>query len=253
MIGAAVGAVAGVIVAIAGPLLLLNLGSLATESTSVGRDGLDDLELTLDQVVVILETTAQALNGVETIVSDGAIDLTNVSSAGSDLAKVVTGDVPDALDSVQRSLPAIEDTARVLDRTMRALSFVGVDYDTEVRLDEAIARLGEDLAPIPASLRGQAQRFAETTQAINDLATSALGVSARLDQVEDSLREVGTTLSGVDETAVAARTILDRIDRTVGMLTSVGALLAAAAGLGMATSQGSLWWLLHEANQEQGG
>lgn len=253
MIGAGVGAMAGLLIAIATPVLVRGMGSLVLDSTAVGRAALDDLELVIGQVGGALESTSDTLESVEGIVADGAVDLSNVSAAGSALAEVVTVSVPAALDSVRQSLPALEDTARVLDRTMRALSFVGVDYDTEVRLDDAIANVEAELAPIPATLRDQAQRFEETTTAINDLATSALGVSSRLDEVGASLRDVADTLTRADDTAGAAREIMDRLDRRVSVATRLGSLVAVVAGLGVALSQASLWWVLRESPSVPGG
>ena len=125
----------------------------------------ETLVLTKDSIERVgdsLETVGQvAVNVSETIrVTEPALDQVTV---------VATEDIPASLEQLETALPDVAEAAGAIDSTLRILdSFqlereifgipinfdLGIDYNPEESLDEAVLVLGQSLEGVPESLRG---------------------------------------------------------------------------------------------------
>ncbi len=237
-----VGAIVGLVGGIGGAAWVLGARGLLLESVEGARDGAADLDVLVDGLLVTLETSAETLASVASAVGDGSAELARIAGIGRDLGQVVTGDVPAALDGVRGALPALEDSARVLDRTMRALSFVGVDYDADQPLDQSIAEIDVLLADIPSTLREQAGKFDETISGITALAIDAQAVSGQVGTVGAGLRDLAQTVESVALTTGAMIEVLDRLESLVSTGAIALSLIALVGGLAFSASQLGLWW-----------
>lgn len=221
---------------VAGPLgcwlALRSIGTVIGESTmalSQTGDAAGDLGLALD-------VAADALGEAKLVLADGAGEVAGMSGAAADLVEVVTVQVPAALDSVGRALPALEDSARVLDRTMRALSVVGVDYDAEVPLDQSIDRIRRDLAVIPGTLREQAGPMVETMSGLSATASDLLVLADQVAETETAVREAATEAMAVETTI---RTLEEKVTGGGAGLRWAALLMAlvfVATGWGLITA-----------------
>ena len=155
LIGGIVGAAAGIGAAILAWAMLGSASTASSRSVELADDLLVSISGTIVSVEDALLAVADGLRTTQQSAADAAITLTQLSALTSNLGDLVSEDVPGSLDSVRASLAPIEATAGVLDGTLRALSFFGVDYDPETPLDEAIDDLDQRLADIPADLRRQ--------------------------------------------------------------------------------------------------
>ncbi len=237
-----VGAIVGLVGGVGGAAWILGARGLLLESVAQARSGAADLDVLVDGLLVTLESSATTLASVEAAVGDGSAELARIAGIGRELGRVVTRDVPAALDGVSGALPALEDSARVLDRTMRALSFLGVDYDADQPLDQSIAEIDTLLSDIPSTLRDQAGRFDETITGITALATDALAVSNQIGTVGTALDDLATTVQSVALTTGAMIEVLDRLESLVSGGAIALSLLALVGGLAFSASQMGLWW-----------
>lgn len=240
--GLAVGAVTGLVIGIGSPLILVTTGNIAQQSLSLVAASLDQLDTAADRVDLAISISSDTLAGVEEAVGDSSIELEAMARTGEDLGRVLTEEVPAALEAVRAALPGLEDSARVLDRTMRALRLVGVDYDAEVPLDEAVAGIDSSLATIPETLRSQSERFAGTVVAMDALARQTGDVARQVGQVGLAMSGLSDTVDAARASSQEARNLIDRLNRLVGVITIGGSILGALSGLGLMISQGGMWW-----------
>jgi len=245
--GLAVGAVTGLVIGVGSPLILVATGSIAQESLSLVASSLDQLDTAADRVELAISTSSETLAGVEEAVGDSSIELEAMAQTGEELGRVLTEEVPAALEAVRAALPGLEDSARVLDRTMRALSLVGVDYDAEVPLDQAVAGIDASLATIPETLRSQSERFKGTVVAMDALAIQTGDVARQVGEVGLAMSGLSDTVDAARESSREARNLIDRLNRLVGVITIGGSILGALTGLGLMISQGGMWWWVREA------
>ncbi len=236
------GAVVGLLGGVAGAAWILGARALLQDAIATTRTAAEDLDGLVSGLVVTLDTSSETLASVETAVGDGAVELARISSIGREVGGVVTGDVPAALDGVRGALPALEDSARVLDRTMRALRFLGVDYDADKPLDESIGEIDVLLGDIPTTLRDQASRFEETIEGVTNLSTEALAVSGQVGMVGEALDDLAGTVGELSITAADMLGVLDRLDGLVGGGGVALAGLVLVGGIAFSASQAGLWW-----------
>lgn len=135
--------------------LTLNSLSTVTETLLVTKD-------TVSQVGNSLDTVGQVARNVSETISVSKPALDRVSD-------VATEDVPTSLEQIQATLPNVAEAAGAIDSTLRILnafkierevfgipiSFdLGIDYNPEESLDEAVIVLGQSLEGVPENLRG---------------------------------------------------------------------------------------------------
>jgi ABC-type transporter Mla subunit MlaD len=221
LIGGVVGAIAGVGAAILAWSVLGSAATASTRSIDLADGLLDSLAGTVVSVEDALVAVAGGLRTSQQSAADAAITLTQLSALTSNLGELISEDVPGSLDSVRASLAPIEATAGVLDGTLRALSFFGVDYDPETPLDEAIDDLDRRLAEIPTDLRRQGPLIDSAADSLNGFGSDTLVIAGDLSDLRRELIETGNTINGYQAT----------IDDAAALLSDVETNLAGRLGL----------------------
>jgi hypothetical protein len=224
------GGLAGGVVAVAALAVGWQLLSGFGDSTSRTLGLLSTtLETTVESASTALETLALAEEGMEQTeiaLGSAGTGLTQMSLVLADTADLLGSQVPDTLDAINASFPAMIDTARVIDTTMSALSFLGVDYSPDIPLDESLQAVSEDLEPLSENLRAQAGPLAAA-------ATEIESVGRAVDFVGESVNSITQELAGSRElvtryqTAAADATELvsDVSSRFAGQVTMARILL----------------------------
>ena len=90
--------------------------------------------------------------------------------------------------------PALIDTANVIDNTMSALSFIGVDYDPDEPLDEALREVEAQLEGLPETISDQGARIGALVDDIRLTGTETGLISGRLDAIDAGLADAATTI-----------------------------------------------------------
>ena len=171
------------------------------------------IDETLDSVRdVIIETsnvvssTNQSLGTLQNSISDASTTLSDIRPLIWKTTKVVTTDVPDALDGVQESMPSLIETAKSVDDMLTWLSNfkisipnpfgsdwnydLGISYNPEVPLDQAFESMGQNLVDVPIELRDLDQNLSDTD---NNLKV----VSEDLSRLSDDIRNANERIEGI--------------------------------------------------------
>lgn len=231
MVGIAAALVAGVVGWI--------LASRATEALADTIEPLAgvaaDVATTIEASQVMVSRTVDAIASIEDATTSTARALESVSEIVDQAGALAGGSVADSLDAAIDTLPGLIDTARIIDRTMRALSFVGVNYDPDVPLDQALGELESSLAPIPDQLRDQVELLAGVGTDLGQIAADANQLATVLDETRAEMTEAESTLASAsqhaNQAAAQVAAISDDIDtyRTLARVAVVAVTLALAA------------------------
>lgn len=236
-----VGIAAALVVGIAGWIL----AGKASETASTTLEPLSGIVVNVAEAVeashIVVSRTTEAIDSIESATRSVARTLDSASVVVDEIGTLITVDLADSLESAVDTLPALIDTSRVIDRTMRALSLVGVDYDPEVPLDESLSALEESLRPLPEQLREQADLLETVQDDVESISADAGQLAAvlletRIDMLEAEAILVSATenaQSAVDAVASVEQDLdtYDTLARVVVIAVTVALLAAASAPL----------------------
>lgn len=206
------GSVIGVVV---GWILIGSVATSVAETAEVSRRVLTSVGDTAEVVDGVFDDVADSLRGVQTTLGDTSLTLTRASVVTSNLVEVVTEDVPASVDSVRDALPALIDTARVIDRTMSGLAFFGVDYDPAVPLDESLIEIDARLAEIPELLSAQRQTLEGVASDLGAFSSSTVEIADDLGAIRVRLSQASTVLAEYGSISAESSVLLDDLERSV--------------------------------------
>ncbi len=254
LVGGVVGAIAGLVAAILAWSILGSAATASSRSIELADGLLASVAGTVTSVEDALTAVADGLRTTQQSAADASITLTQLSALTSNLGELVSEDVPASLDSVRASLAPIEATAGVLDGTLRALSFFGVDYDPETPLDEAIDDLDQRLADIPADLRRQGPLIESAADSLNDFGSDTLVIADDLSDLRRELITTATTVGGYQETIDEAALLLVEVETNLtgrlGLLKWVMVAIAMALAITQTVPITFGLWLLQQDDSD---
>jgi len=153
----------------------------------------------LEESGEVLLSVEESLDTVRDAMVDVTFTLTDTRPLIDDASQVITQDVPEALEGVQASMPSLIETAAAVDDALAFLSAfqltipnffgpdwkvgLGISYDPEVPLDQALGNLSSNLEDIPQDLRGMENDFRTAS-------TNLLTLRDDLSVLADDLYEV---------------------------------------------------------------
>lgn len=241
VIAGLIGVLGALVAGVAGWILAGRATRTVTETLEPISGIVVNLSETVDASLVMVDRTTAAIESIESATRSTGGTLDSVSQVIGDTAAIVEGSVAESLDSAVDTLPALVDTGRVIDGTMRTLSLVGVDYDPEVPLDESIAQLERSLRPLPDQLRDQVTLLTEVQDDVEQIALDAESLASVMLQARLDLTAVEEVLESASENAAtAARRVeeirsdvdtYDTLARIVVVALTVALLAAASAPL----------------------
>lgn len=187
---------AGALISLLAVILLWSAWPGATarfqDSLTLTVEVLERGEGTLAAGADSLEASAQALRAAQLASREFAELLRLSQPTVRTTAILLSEEAPQSLRSVEEALPAFEETASVVDQTLRSLNplselFGLTPYQPEVPLPQAAVRLGAGLEGLPESmeLAGRALRLSdrplgESSRALEGLAVSLAGVESSI-------------------------------------------------------------------------
>jgi hypothetical protein len=202
-------------------------GTIGTAVVWSVTNSLDrSLSVTADAIAAADETVRLAADTVA-IVSDSFDTLIPAAdlAAGSfedaaavivDTTEVVTVDVPNALDAILDAMPAIESVAGIVDSTLGALAFIGLDYSPDVPFDEAVAEVTDAIEPLPAQLRAQEEPLARLVDDFDEFGAASAAMAGDLAAVQGQLDEAAVLLGEYADTATDASLVVADIQANLG-------------------------------------
>lgn len=236
-----IGGIAGIIVAIVagafGFSFISTTTSAATRSIDLGVEVLATVADTADILDRTFGDVSDSLRSVQRTLTDSAVTLTQVAKVTGDLGDLVGRDVPDSIDAIRSTMPSLISTAGVVDATMRALSFVGVDYDREVPLDEALTALDQRLAEIPADLRGQEPVLDSVANSLSQFGGDTLTIGDELAGIRARLTESEVLLDEYTAAAGEASVLLTELRDEIEWQGRTGRWLVVLLSVAVAMTQ----------------
>jgi septal ring factor EnvC (AmiA/AmiB activator) len=171
---------------------------------------------TLDQA---LAATADGLAIAEGSVSDaeaalGSLNtaLVNATRAISDtrptldaLQDLTGSSLPQTIGSTRQALASAEETARVADNVLGALSFLGLRYNPAVPLSDSIGEVSDSLADIPAELGEVATGIATASASLEELTADLEAVADDVDAIQESVSESADVVAQYQEVVDSLR------------------------------------------------
>lgn len=227
----------GLLLAVVGPLVVGRLGTAARDSLAVTGEALDAVAETVDVAASSIGTVRSSLDSV----SAAAADLADTVDAGTEVldevAQLTATEIPESLEAFQDSLPALVSVGAAIDRTLRALSLFGVDYDPDRPFDEALAALGDSLEGVPERLRDQSSNLEAATEGIGGVVDNTTDIAASIASLDEDIRVTEELLGEYRvTTGRAARLVTDaESDVRIGVLAAQ--ILLAVFGLVFAATQ----------------
>src|SRR5690606_30478432 len=99
-----------------------------------------------------LSESIASLEGLKITVEATAGTIRETTPLVETLADLMGEDLPSALESARTSLDAAQESARIIDGVLGALSFLpGVNYNPPVPLNEALADVSDSISGLPES------------------------------------------------------------------------------------------------------
>jgi uncharacterized protein YoxC len=204
------------------------------ESLAPLIESVDNLHAIMDESNDVLVGVEESLDSVQTATVDVTVLLTDTRPLVSETTEVIASDVPDAIEGIQTSMPSLIETAATVDETLRflsnfqasipipfrdALSFgLGIDYDPEIPLNQALEDLGGNLDGIPENLRGLEE---DLTTANDNLLVVRDDLSALADdlyEINQELKDINPQLEALTEDVQALQTTLAGVEERAATL-----------------------------------
>ncbi|HET8738916.1 MAG TPA: hypothetical protein VFO17_04190 [Acidimicrobiia bacterium] len=226
------GIVASLVVAIGGWLLASKATTALSETIEPFSGVITNLAESIEATRVIVDQTVDALESIESATRSTVRTLESVNTVLEETVTVAGEGVAGSLDATLETLPSLIATGRVVDRTMRALRLVGVDYDPEVPLDQALEDLGDSLAPLPGQMREVVALLDTVQDDVDQIADDARDLSAVLLQTRLEMVDADRVLAAASTNAATAAERVSQIEddlSTYGGLAQVVAVVAALA------------------------
>lgn len=167
----------------------------ADETLGLLSDTLDNVERSFDVASTTLDDAAVAVGALHTTTLGLGETLSSTQPTLGEMAILVEDDLPQSIESTLATLEVVEETAGVVDQTLRGLSLLGLAaYDPDVPLDQAVAATGEGLGPVPGNLREVGEGLRRT--------------SASLDRVQDDIAGMGDHILDIREDVTSANVVI---------------------------------------------
>lgn len=192
-LGSAILAVTALSASIAGWLALNVIDTTLTLVPGISQtaEPSDDLLDAVDQALVEVRATLEVVGGITDRVADSTDDAAAIMD---EIAVLSTGQIPDTLTALQETMPALIDTARVIDDTMQTLSFLGVDYSPDEPLDEALRQVETQLEGLPETIAEQGARIEDLVEELRLTGSDTALIGARLEAIDGNLADAEATI-----------------------------------------------------------
>ena len=230
------GLIASLAVGVGGWIMAGSLTTTLNQTLIPASRTVEDVSVAIDATRLMVSRTTEAIENIENATRSSARTLNSVTELLGGVGEVAAGDIADGLDAAVEALPGLIETGRLIDRSLRALSLLGVDYAPAVPLDEALSDLEAALAPVPDKIRDQATLLEDVTSDMETISDDAGALAASLLEVRIGMLEADRVLiaaaSNAQEAAAAAGNLQADVD-AYGQLArwvAVAAALALASG-----------------------
>ncbi len=157
----------------------------------------------LDTAALALDDSAGALRSVE----DG---LKNADPLLASVADLLGEELPTTIDSTRTALVSAQEGAAAMDRVLRGLRLLGLDYNPDQSLDQSLAQTAGSLEPLPASLKAVERELDTSRRDLSDVDDELETVREDLVILSTELGKLADSLAGYSGDLRQAGEALDR-------------------------------------------
>ena len=211
-------------------------------------DSLDSVHSIVDETTDVISSTYQSLETIQGTMGDASTALDDLRPLLWRTRRVVTDDIPEALDGVQESMPSLIATAKSVDETLTWLSNfgftipnpfgpdwsydLGINYAPDVPLDQALDTIHGNMEGLPEDLR---KMKGNLNTADDNLVTVSDDLARLADDLEDINRELADINPQMDLLAAKIESIQDSFgeiqDGIPRAITTVRRVMTVVLGL----------------------
>ena len=176
------------------------------ENLGLVADSLSSVTSLIVETTDVISATHQSLSTVGVATEDATATLTDMRPLIWKTTKVISEDVPVALDGVQESMPSLIETAKLVDESLTWIAdfqiaipipfrsdYVfdfGVDYAPEVPLDQSLEEMSGNLASVPEDLRSMEED-------LDSLDLNLVGIRDDLSQLSENIEDLNAQINEV--------------------------------------------------------
>jgi len=179
------------------------------------RSGLENLETALSGTVSSLDTLQGTLETTAATVQATTPSL-------SSLVKITRDDLPATVESAKTSLASAQESARVIDQVMRALTVLPfIDYDPETPLHEALEEMADSLDNMPAAFFTMQAGLTTTQHNLETVQEDVADIAVDVSEIKTSLEESQSSMDAYRQmTAELTGSVEEYRERIPGWLTA---------------------------------
>ena len=234
---ALVGSIIGLVL---GLLMVNNLSDYLTQSVAVSESALGAVEETLGVLDSVSVEVDEGIGAAAASIAAASEAVLTASGELDDVANFLDGELQSSIEALLDTMPAAIQTAGIIDRTLSALSFVGVDYDPEQPFDASLRAAADALETIPPQLTAQAETIRAlvpvSEQFGEDAAAMAQAFDALRIELESSQTLIDSYRSTVDQAQSVVESTASSLSTTTWLLRIIVLLMTvtgAAIAIGM--------------------
>lgn len=210
------------------------------QSVEVTASAVVTVDDTLDVAADAMVSLGLALDTVGAAADQAAASADLVEQTLEQAATIVGTELPDTIDAVRETMPALIEASAVIDGTLRGLSFFGVPYNPEVPLDDAFSTLDAQLAPLSASLRVNAAIMEGLVPNLGGFGAQTELLVSQVEEIGGAVDEAAAVIAeyqeqaqAFDEAIRATRDSVIRGSLWMRVLVVLAGLVAVAMGAGL--------------------
>jgi ABC-type transporter Mla subunit MlaD len=224
----------GVVIALTAALgVILSVGGVVVGRDVVDRvaveldtglttatDTVDNLDRTVRLTSDVIDQVVASLDTVEDALSNASKALQETRPMVKDVGGIVTGDVADALESVQNTVDPLVSLSTTIDTVLRGLSDfaveetilgipvtfdLGIEYDPEVSLPDTVQAIGDSIEGLPESLRVLSEDVENADANLGTISQDLTAISSDLGEIRNSMGELPDLVDGFSENVDSAQ------------------------------------------------
>jgi methyl-accepting chemotaxis protein len=233
------GLVGSVLLTVLGLWIVGDLYGRLRQSLDVTADAVRTVDATLDVAAGSLTALGGAVETVRAATEQAAASSVLVEQSVAEAASVIGEDLPEAVDAMRETMPALIEASGVIDTTLRGLALFGVPYSPDMPLGEGFRRLDEELAPLSETLKENGEVIESLVPTVTGFREQTALLGAQVDQIGAAVTEAAEMISDYQDRAAefdaAIASTRDSITRGSWLMR---ALVLVAGAVGAAISYG---------------
>ncbi|MEX0868436.1 MAG: hypothetical protein WD011_02075 [Nitriliruptoraceae bacterium] len=212
MIGIAiVGAVASLVAGVVGRQLVSDFEDGLKQSLALSAAALDTVDDSFAIADDALEIVTAGVADAEGAVGGLGRSMAEGQTALEALRALTGENVADSLDALEATLPAVEQAATSIDRTLSALSALpfGPSYAPQRPLGATIGELRESIAGLPDELRDQAEQAERMSDELASATEGTMATADALGAIAERLAVASELITQYSQRTAQARDVVE--------------------------------------------